>query len=102
ACTADSAAIERMPARTRAFIDLDMTLNLICWVVIAFAIGTGHMPERDAVRMGNGSLYWRFDSLCFAFLASIPHRQQDLRDPSLHLRKGLLRLERHGLDFCKR
>src|SRR5436190_23660257 len=35
ACTPEAAAIDRMPARTRAFIDLDMTLNLICWVVIA-------------------------------------------------------------------
>src|SRR5206468_1664762 len=44
----------------------------------------------------------RFYSLCFALRAAVPDGKQDLRNPSLHCRQGLLGLECHRLDFLER
>src|SRR5438045_846809 len=49
--------------------------------------------------MGSGSLYWTFRFPMFGLLAATPHRQQDLGDPALHLRKCLFRLECHRLNY---
>jgi hypothetical protein len=65
-----------------------------------FELRSDHISEAGTAHMGSGSLYWVFRFPMFlALLASIPHGEQDLRNPPLECREGLFRFPDRRVDL---